>query len=327
MIFLDDYHLLDDQPYINGFISHFGQQMDENTHLVMASRKLFNFPDLPLLIGRKLVKGVAQEDLAFQPQELQVYFQEKLQHPLSEKDSVEMIANTAGWITGLLLKKETKNSLVPEQSKAARVTGADLDDYFAEQVFEIQPAPVRAQMLRTSLFDEFSASFCQKVLGKPGEISWSEFLDTLTDHNLFVEQVEDNGVWVRYHHLFRDFLNREFEKDHTGDKQHILSRLVETHLESQNWEKAFDAARRLEDPQKMAEVIDLAFGPLFHTGRIKLLSDWLEILPEEGYLAYPNMGLFKGILYTSLGNPRKGLQQLSSSLETVSYTHLTLPTN
>ena len=314
VIFLDDYHFLDDQPRISRFISRFGQQMDENTHLVMASRKLFNFPDLPLLIGRKFVKGVDQVDLAFHPQELREYFQEKLQQSLSEKDSVEMIANTAGWITGLLLKKENKNSLVPEQNKAARVTGADLDAYFADQVFEKQPVEVRTQMLRTSLFDEFNTSFCHKVLGEPDKISWSEFLDALTDHNLFVEQVEDNGVWVRYHHLFRDFLNRELENHHPGEKQHILSRLVKTHIESQGWEQAFDAARQLEDPQKMAEVIDLAFSPLFHAGRIKLLSDWLEILPEEGYLAFPILYSLKGFSSTELGNPFLGLSEINKAI-------------
>lgn len=314
-LFLDDFHLLGDQPQINGFISRFGQQMDENTHLVLASRERFNIPDLPLLIGRKLVKGIDQADLAFHPGELRDYFQETLQQSLSEQEAEEMIANTAGWITGLLLKKDNVNSPVPDQDKAASVTGADLDDYFADQVFEIQPAPVRALMLKTSLFDEFNTRFCQQVLGEPDGISWPEFLDALTERNLFVEQVEDNGIWVRYHHLFRDFLKRGFEQRHPGEMRRLLGRMVQIHLQDQHWEQAFVAARRLEDPRLMAEVIELAFGPLFHAGRIKLLADWLDTLPDEIYTLSPNMGLFKGILYTSLGNPKKGLEQLNTTLK------------
>ena len=313
-IFLDDFHLIDDQPQINGFISKFGQQMDENTHLLISSRKLFNFPDLPLLIGRKQVKGVDQEDLAFQPNELQEYFQEKLDQQISEEVSEEMIANTAGWITGLLLCKDKGKNLLPGQYKATKVTGANLDSYFAEQVLLKQPVPIRTLMLQTSLFDVFNPTFCKEVLGEPENVSWADFIKALTDHNLFIEQVEDTDVWIRYHHLFRDYLRRELEKNHPEDKREMLCHLLEIYLESQDWEKAFDVAWQLEDPLTMAEVIELAFGSLFHAGRIKLLSDWLEVLPEEGFSALPVLYSLKGFIITELGNPTLGLSEINNAL-------------
>ena len=314
VIFLDDFHLLDDQPQINRFISQFGQQMDENTHLLISSRKLFNFPDLPLLIGRKQVKGIDQEDLAFQDNELREYFQEKLHKPISEKVSKEMIANTAGWITGLLLSKDRSKNLLPGQYKAAKVTGANLDSYFAEQVLLKQPVPIRTLMFQTSLFDAFNPTFCQEVLGEPVKVSWSDFIKALTDHNLFIEQVEDNGVWIRYHHLFRDYLRRELEKHHPEEKRETLCHLLDIYLESQDWERAFDAARQLDDPCTMAKVINLAFGSLFHSGRIKLLSDWLKILPEEGFHALPILYSLKGFVITELGNPTLGLSEINTAL-------------
>jgi two-component SAPR family response regulator len=314
-IFLDDFHLLDDSEEINGFISRFGQQMDENTHMVISSRNQFIFPDLSLLIGRKLVKGIDQNDLAFQPQELKAYFQQTNQQPLSTEESQQMIENSAGWITGLLLSKDSKTGLLPEQDKASRITGTDLHGYFTSQVFEIQPEPIRTLMLRTSLFDEFNRAFCEEVLGEPEDIKYDEFLSVLTSQNLFIEQITDNGVWVRYHHLFRDFLRCELNKQIPDEKQRILARLLQVHLNSQDWEKAFEVSCRLKDPAAMANVIDAAFSPLFHAGRIKLLADWLEILPEEGFQSFPILYSLKGFSKTELGNPTEGLLDINKAIK------------
>jgi ATP/maltotriose-dependent transcriptional regulator MalT/DNA-binding SARP family transcriptional activator len=313
-IFMDDYHLVDDSEEINGFVNRFGQHMDENTHLVISSRNLFNFPELPLLIGRKLVKAVDQDDLAFQPSEYQAYFQEAYQQELELTESERMVESTGGWITGLLLSKDSKSSLLPGQNKAAQIAGADLSSYFSSQVLDIQPEVIKFLMLRTSLFDEFNETSCDEVLGAAEDIPYSDFLSVLTDQNLFLDQIVDEGIWIRYHHLFRDFLRGKLDEELPGEKSKILSRLVKFHLSAQNYEKAFEAANQLNDPEVMAEIITTAFRPLFHAGRIKLLSDWLEILPDEGYQTDPILQLFKGIVYTSLGNPSEGLTVLSQAL-------------
>lgn len=314
VIFLDDYNLLNNQSQINRFISCFGKQMDENTHLVISSRNLFSFPDLPLMIGRKQVLGVDQNDLAFQPQELQEYFQEHLNKPISDIVSKKMIDSTAGWITGLLLSKDNTPSIVPAQNKAARVTGANLDSYFTDQVFQKQSPIIQNMMLRTSLFEEFDSDFCRDFFGGDHKTDWPNFINSLTENNLFVEEVEENGIWVRYHHLFRDFLNRELENQLPGEKEQILIKLIENHILHKNWEQAYDAAFRLNDSLQMAKVINISFGPLFHAGRIRLLSSWLENLPEEGFNKYPILSSLKGFTSTELGNPSLGLSEINSAI-------------
>jgi len=78
VLFLDDFHLLNSDQGICSFISRFGQEMDDNTHLVMASRTLFDFPDLPLLIGRRMVKGIGFDELAFRAREIKSYYRQIL---------------------------------------------------------------------------------------------------------------------------------------------------------------------------------------------------------------------------------------------------------
>ncbi len=330
VIFLDDFHLLEDHMQIISFISQFGLQMDENVHLVISSRKKYSIPDLPLLIGRKLVKGIDQEDLAFQPKELQEYFRQNHNLPLSDDESEYLINSTGGWITGLLFNNDIDQRLFPDQIKAAKVSAADLNSYFADQIFQSQQTPIRHLMLRTSLFDEFNEAMIEDLLGEPENISANDFLEALTNQNLFVEQIEDTCTWVRYHHLFREYLEMELDNQIPGEKQRLLSRLVSLHLDYQNWEQAFYAARQLGNPQKMAQVIDSSFSELFHAGRISLLSDWLQILPDDGYLSYPILYSLNGFALIEIGKPTDGLIKLDKAiaLDQVSSNHeLFLQTN
>ena len=51
VLVIDDYHLVEENDEISTFISYFVQQVDENCHLILTSRKLLGIPNMALLIG------------------------------------------------------------------------------------------------------------------------------------------------------------------------------------------------------------------------------------------------------------------------------------
>lgn len=137
-IILDDFHLVDDNQQINRFISHLGQEMDENCHLILSSRTLFNLPDLALMVSRSLIKSLGYEELAFQPEEIKFLLEKNYQQHITDQESQILAKESEGWITGLLLSAETGLSGLTTHSRTAKVSGVDIFDFLAEQVFKLQ---------------------------------------------------------------------------------------------------------------------------------------------------------------------------------------------
>jgi ATP/maltotriose-dependent transcriptional regulator MalT/DNA-binding SARP family transcriptional activator len=316
---LDDYHLIDKNPQINRFISQFGQDVDENCHLVIASRTLLDLPDLPLMVGRSQVKGLSFEELAFQPQEIQQLMSENYQRDISRQEALALAGETEGWITGLLLTAETSAGVPKKRSRLVRASGVDLYDYLAEQVLEQQPRPIRNFMLKTSLLEEFNASLCQDVLGEPpAGTTFTELINTILQKNLFVIPVANQGTWIRYHHLYRDFLQARFKQERPAEEQQLLRILVNYHLEKKHWEKAYQYGIRLGDQRKLAELIELSGGELMKDGRMKLLRSWIDDLPDPVLANHPNLLSRYGAVAAVLGSPQLGLTYLEQAHELLS---------
>jgi LuxR family transcriptional regulator, maltose regulon positive regulatory protein len=106
VIVLDDYHLVDGSKPVDQFVSRFIQDVDENGHMFIASRTLLTLPDFPLMVARAQVGGLSFEELAFQSDELQALLLQNYQLSLSDQASSELVSQTEGWITGLLLSTQ-----------------------------------------------------------------------------------------------------------------------------------------------------------------------------------------------------------------------------
>ncbi len=285
---LDDYHLVDSSAEINRFLSRFVQAVDENFHLMIASRTMVDLPDLPLLVGRSQVKGLNFEDLAFQAEEIQALLHRNYHQLLSKEEADELVRQTEGWITALLLSAETMWRGMADQVRLASVAGVGLYDYLAQQVFDQQLPHIQDFLLRSSLFDEFDAELCEAVLGQaPEGQSWEEVIIMVLQNNLFVQPVENGGTWLRYHHLFRDFLQGLLKQGRPEGERKILLRLIEVYGERQEWEKAYAICQRLADEDVTIGFIEKAGVPLIANGRYSTLAKWIDALPAQVLNSHP----------------------------------------
>ncbi len=316
VLVLDDYHFVDDNEEIDYFINRFVQEVDENCHLIVASRTLLTLPDLPLMVARAQVSGLSFDELAFQADEIQALVLQNHHLSMPEAVAEELARETEGWITGLLLSAQTMWHGMADRVRVARVSGVGLYEYLAQQVLEQQPAPVRDFLLRTSLLEEFDAELCEAVLGPaeyPNGATWQDLIDVVSRNNLFVLPVGDEGTWLRYHHLFRDFLQTRLAQDHPDEEARILRRLAAVYAERREWEKAHNLYQRLGDVAAAADLIEQAGSSLMKSGRWTTLAEWLDALPAETLDARPSLISLRGILTVMLGEMERGLALLNQA--------------
>jgi len=317
VIVLDDYHLIEDNADINYFINRLLLMAEENCHLVISSRRLLPLPDMPLLVARGQVGGLGFEELAFNNEEIKELYLQNHHVTLSDREVEDLMQMTEGWITGLILSTQISGGKVTRQIQPKNVAGIGLYEYLVHQVLANQPEELKHFLFQTSLLEEFDASLCEQVIGQALGVSkdWSELMQQLQRNNLFVLPVVEEKIWLRYHHLFRDFLQNRMIQLYPAETQKIRSRLAEYYVNAEDWERAYQVYQRIGDQEKIAQMITQAGRSLIARGRLLTLRRWLDELQEK-YLGQSGQLLsLLGSVQVMLGDPHKGISTLTRAMQ------------
>jgi LuxR family transcriptional regulator, maltose regulon positive regulatory protein len=314
VVVLDDFHSVETGEEIISFVNKFVEDVDENCHVIISSRTLISLPNMPLMVGRSMVKGLGYADLAFEAGEIQALLQQNYSQTLSTEIITELEKETEGWITGLLLSAETQWQGMNDRLRVARASGVGLYDYLAQQVLNQQSESIRAFLLQTSLLEEFDATLCQEVFGAaPGEEHWSTLIREVLQNNLFVLRVENQGTWLRYHHLFRDFLQAQIQREDPDQANRILQRLGDVFASRGQWEKAYDIFQRIENRAGIMSLLEQAGSPMLKNGRLQVLTRWLAALSTGELTTHPVLLALQGTIEFSLGNVEQGVEKLNQA--------------
>ena len=322
-IFLDDYHLVSESKPVETFVNRFIQDVDENCHMAIASRVLLTLPDMTLMVARAQVGGLSLDELAFKSEEIQKLLQQNYQMAVSEADAKDLEQQTEGWITGLLLTAQITGHPAQDRLHLARVSGVGLYEYMTQQILAQQPIEMQDFLLRTSFLEEFDAGFCRDVIGQalnlPG-VDWEKLMETALHNNLFILPVGEEGLSLRYHHLFRDFLQNRMLRERAEESRKIQTSLARIYAGRGEWEHAYEVFKQLGRPEETANLIEKAATPLIAQGRLLTLSGWLEALPKELVSARPALVSIQGSLAVMRGDTRQGLELLNQAIEALQST-------
>jgi LuxR family maltose regulon positive regulatory protein len=311
LIVLDDYHLVNGQKEIQTFINRFIMEAAENCHLVLASRALLSLPDMPLFVARAQVGGIGYEDLAFQAAEIQSLVFQNYRVTISSQEAAQLVEETEGWITGVLLTTQSAWRGMAAQLQAARVSDVGLYDYLAQQVLRQQPPVIQDFLLKTSFLGEFDAALCKAAFGDTQD--WAGLIREALHNNLFILPINEDESWIRYHHLFRDFLQVTFEREHPGEVLELRCTIAATYQALKIWEKAFEVYLDLGKTQDAAAVVEAAGSDLIAAMRLGTLLSWMDELPEALVGSMPTLLALKGSALVNYGQVEKSLSFLNQA--------------
>lgn len=305
LLIIDDYHLVDDVPDIAAFLNRFLELVLENCHVILSSRTLPALDDVTVMVAREQVAGLSQDELAFVPREVQALYAQNYHQHLSEEAADQIVEQTRGWVTGMLLSNLSGNS---------RVSGVDTFTYLGNQVLDHQPDYVREFLIRTSLPEEFNAEFCEIVLGPlhSEPQNWPELMALIFEKNLFVLPLAD-GRWLRYHPLFREFLQDRLKKERPHEVRPMLERMVKAYEKAGEWEKAYFTCRQLNDVEALCEVIERAGTPML-LNALFTLEGWINSLPPAMIRVRPGLISLRGPILAMKGNLQESRELLDKAV-------------
>ncbi|HSO12617.1 MAG TPA: hypothetical protein VLT51_09600, partial [Anaerolineales bacterium] len=306
LLIIDDYHLLDDVSVISQLVNRFLELVMENCHVILSSRTLPSLVDVTLMVAREQVAGLSHVELAFLPGEIQALYAQNFHQRLSDETAQEFVAQTGGWITGMVF------SNLPGMP---RVSGVDAFAYLGQQVLDQQPVHIREFLLRTSLPEEFNAEFCSMVLETlhPEPPNWHDLMSFILEKNLFVLPLDSDGRWLRYHPLFREFLQTRLREERPHEVRPILERMVKAYEKLGEWEKAYFTCKQLNNPDALAGVIERAGTPMLQSALVTL-EGWINSLPPAMLQTRPGLISLRGPILAVKGRLRESNELLDKAV-------------
>jgi LuxR family maltose regulon positive regulatory protein len=130
---------------------------------------------------------------------------------LSAAGAALLHQRTEGWAAGLRLAVISLTGHPDPERFVAEFSGSDrtVAEYLLAEMLDRQPPDVQDLLLRTSLLDRVNGELADVLTGRPGS---ERILLDLEDANAFVESLDPERAWFRYHHLLADFLRLKLRR-------------------------------------------------------------------------------------------------------------------
>ncbi|MEC0244077.1 LuxR C-terminal-related transcriptional regulator [Paenibacillus dokdonensis] len=212
LLVLDDFHVIQDKQLLHSF-SYFVEHLPPQIHICLLSRTEPGF-SMTRMEARQLAFRLDAEDLRFTKHEGAEFFR-KSELRLNAEAAALLLRKTEGWITGLKLaaiamrREEEKEAFIREFAGDSR----EVKQYLLEEVFSGQSEHTQSFLIQTSILKRWNASLCEAVTGFTDSL---QLIEALERSHLFVVSLDQRSSWLRYHHLFADFLLQRLgrEKDY-----------------------------------------------------------------------------------------------------------------
>jgi LuxR family maltose regulon positive regulatory protein len=211
-VVVDDLHELS-APDALAQLTRLLMNLPPRVHAILATRH-----DLPLRLHQLRLAGELAEiraaDLRFTERETRELL-DASGIALSGSGAALLHQRTEGWAAGLRLAALSMAGHPDPERFVAEFSGSDrtVAEYLIAEMLDRQPADVQDLLLRTSLLDRVNGELADLLTGRPGS---EKILLRLEDANAFVESLDPERTWFRYHHLFADLLRLELRRTLPG---------------------------------------------------------------------------------------------------------------
>jgi len=208
VLVLDDVHVLRNSE-CRAALSVLADHVPGGSRLALAGRAR-----PPLRVARLRAEGkiieIGPGDLSLTPSEA-LSLLRNAGVALGQDEVAELHRRTEGWPAGLYLAALYLREGGPVAGAAVSFGGGDrlVSEYMESEFLARISRRQRVFLTRTAVLERMCGPLCEAVLDLPGSRA---ILAELARSNLLLVPLDRRGEWYRYHHLFRDMLLAELER-------------------------------------------------------------------------------------------------------------------
>jgi LuxR family maltose regulon positive regulatory protein len=309
VLVIDDYHVVTAQP-VHAAVEFLLEHLPDNLHVVIATRSDPTFR-MARLVGCGQVLELRQADLRFDATEATAFLQQVTGLELEATDITALNSRTEGWIAGLQMAAISMQGRgenhASEFVQAFTASNRYILDYLVEEVLGQRPAGTREFLLQTSVLDRLSGPLCSAVI-EPSD-SRSEHLDCqlileqLEHANLFINPLDHERRWYRYHRLFADLLRKRLGQEHPDLVPTLHRRASEWCEHNGHISAAIEHALSAGDVERAADLTEASVERVFLAGEYVTLLTRVQALPIWAMRRRPRLSAYAGIACFMAGRP------------------------
>jgi ATP/maltotriose-dependent transcriptional regulator MalT len=284
LLVLDDYDAIR-QPVIHAVVDLLLRHPTSGLRLIILARSR---PGLSL--GRLRAHGqlleIDADDLRFTRSETEQFLAKSVRGDPSPSVIDELHRRTEGWIAGLRLLSLAPGSAWETPALTDIAHNADLAGvraFLMEEVLAKLPPSINDALIRLAPFERICAGLADavRIPGVDG-VDGQTLVRLVAREELFIVALDSQGMWHRFHSLFRECLHQEF-----AERLSIAERAA-IHLSAANWfaaqgliEDALQHALRAGEADIAAEIVERHVSKALATEEWPRIERWLHQLPID----------------------------------------------
>ncbi|QCB95709.1 LuxR family transcriptional regulator [Arthrobacter sp. PAMC25564] len=218
VITLDDWHLVT-EPRTRAVVERLLDAGGSHLSFIITSRSRAGLPLGRLMVRDQLLE-VDAVSLRFDEHESKDFLVGINRLDLDAGDVASLHQTTEGWIAALQLVSLSLRDHREASELIERLSGrhASIGEYLAENVLDTLDPETLDFLLMTSVPERLCAGLASALSGV--ELGQA-MLEKIQAQDLFLQPLDEDGTWYRYHHLFEDYLRRRLERDYPGRTQEL----------------------------------------------------------------------------------------------------------
>ena len=300
VLVLDDVHALHDSE-CRAALSVLADHVPPGSRLALAGRV-----EPPLRIARLRAEGrvleIGPRDLSLTCEEAAALLR-AAEVVLGADEVAELHRRTEGWPAGLYLAALCVREGGSSGGAAISIGGDHrlVSEYVESEFLARISRRQRVFLTRTAVLERMCGPLCEAVLDRPGS---AVTLADLARSNLLLVPLDQRGQWYRYHHLFRDMLLAQLERQSPGLVPVLRRRAAGWYVRNDLPEEALEYSIAAGDVEGAARLVQELWLPADRQGRTATIQRWFRWLEDrDGIKGHPMLAVQAAFVFETTGRP------------------------